>query len=205
MLSSYTKYRQDIIFKMQSYGQKCLFLAGNPNIGQNWLKFLHQDLKKSWFASNKLLMIFIVAILIEWNKVKLFQCQKYFFNNIYGQKMPILCQTTYTWPEEGQIMWLAIQMQFKWGKNPKTCWYYQVTQSIGQISYSKFNLMAKNGYFLAGNPNMAWIDQNICIRTWNEPLFESKLIKIFKWDQVRQLEYQFFFTSISLPKNTIFC
>ena len=101
-------------------------------------------------------------------------------------------------------MWLAIQMQFKWGKNPKTCWYYQVSQSVGQISYSKFNLMAKNGYFLAGNPNMAWIDQNICIRTWNEPLFESKLIKIFKWDQVRQLEYQiFFFTSISLPKNTI--
>ena len=92
MLSSYTKYRQDIIFKMQSYGQKCLFLAGNPNIGQNWLKFLHQDLRKSWFASNKLLMIFIVAILIE---------------------------------------------------NPKTCWYYQVTQSIGQISYSNAILRPK--------------------------------------------------------------
>ena len=79
---------------------KCNLMAKNayfwpsPNICQDWLKFLHQDLKKSWFASNKLLMIFIVAILIEWHKVKHLHCQNNLFEYIFRPKNAILCRTT---------------------------------------------------------------------------------------------------------------
>ena len=107
MLSSYTKYRQDTIFKMQSYGQKCLFLAGIPNIGQNWQKCVLQDMKKSWFASNKLLMICMVAILLNDTKFSNFNAKNNLFDYKLWPKNAILCGTTYNWPEEGQIVWLC--------------------------------------------------------------------------------------------------
>ena len=144
MLSSYTKYRQDIIFKMQSSDQKCLFMAGNPNIGQNWLKYLHQDLKKSWFASNKLLMICMVAILLNDTKFSNFNAKNNLFDYKLWPKNAILCGTTYNWPEEGQ----NVTLQSKWGsKSLTTCWCYQVTQSKGKISYINAILWPKKPVF----------------------------------------------------------
>ena len=84
----------------------------------------------------------------------------------------------------------AIQMRHK---SLKTCWCYQVPQSIGQISYSNAILRPKM-------PFLGWKSQYGL--NWPKHLHQDlkwaiiwiQTYQIFKWDQVRQLEYHFFFS-----------
>ena len=153
---------------MQSYGQKCLFLAIIPNIGQKWLKYLHQDLRKSWFASNKLLMICMVAILLNDTKFSNFNAKNNLFDYNLWPKNAILCQTTYNLPEEGKIMWLC-----------------NINEAV--------NLMQSSGQkclFLAGIPK---IGQN-----WLKYLHQDKLFIKIHLAEVGKKHYISFYVYMSL-------
>ena len=51
-------------------------------------------------------MIFKVAILLDETKLSNFNAQNNLIDYILWPKNAILCWTTYTWPGEGQNMWL---------------------------------------------------------------------------------------------------
>ena len=95
-----------------------------------------------------------------------------------------------------------VTLQLKWGiKCLKTCWCHQVTQIIGQKSYFKYNLMARNAFFWPEKLQLAKIDQKYLRQHLKWAINCIKTMKFFKWNQVKQLGCQkAIFTLISWPK-----